>query len=677
MGSVTAHLPPAVVGPRPPCPLRRPWRPSRRRPRGAPGRATALLGRNGAGKSTTMRVLAGVVPPTAGTVAGRRLRRPRPSRSTVKRLIGYCPDVGGLVPRATPWEHLQLAARLRRLGLGGARPATCSSASSSATSRTASPPASATAWVAGSRSCSRRCTSPTSCCSTSRSTASTRSASRPPSSDRRARARGACVLVSTHLRDLASEACGTRWCCAVAPGGDRAAARDGEEGAVPTAASSTEAGSGAPRRGRRLAASLPRSDRLRRRRARLAPSRSPSRGRRRVVPGFVGGLPAPSGWRPLPALPSAFLSVLLAARRRLGGRSGGGRELCRVNRRSPTRSAPDRAPRRARVAPLNLAWLVQSWVVLGRDVLVGAPQGLARRAAASWSGFSLPGGGPGGWEVGSRVSAARGTGVVVVRAAGASALGLSLLVALQVGGLCSTTFGRSALPTTALAESLGGEPTWPLVAEGRLSLLVLLVGRGSPLGARTRPLVRLRLPPREELREWSRACTKARPTPVVRLLGEDLALLRRLRPGRSGARCLRRGLIVLALVTGLVALGGGMRGNELGIFPGLVASGGALLFGVNSWCLDGRGALWRDSLPVSPRLAFCSRALVLWRSCRRDRRCWSRCAPGCRPSPSLARCCAPRWSSRCRSSPRRCVVGGAPVRGGPALGPRDPGPPRR
>ncbi|MGN6722397.1 MAG: ATP-binding cassette domain-containing protein, partial [Marmoricola sp.] len=26
-----------------------------------------------------------------------------------------CPDVGGIVPRATPWEHLQLAARLRRL----------------------------------------------------------------------------------------------------------------------------------------------------------------------------------------------------------------------------------------------------------------------------------------------------------------------------------------------------------------------------------------------------------------------------------------------------------------------------------------------------------------------------------------------------------------------------------
>ncbi|MXG91259.1 ATP-binding cassette domain-containing protein [Nocardioides flavescens] len=78
------------------------------------GQATGLLGRNGAGKSTTMRVLAGVVPPTAGTVvvAGHDVRT---RALEVKRAVGYCPDVGGLVPRATPWEHLQLAARLRRL----------------------------------------------------------------------------------------------------------------------------------------------------------------------------------------------------------------------------------------------------------------------------------------------------------------------------------------------------------------------------------------------------------------------------------------------------------------------------------------------------------------------------------------------------------------------------------
>jgi ABC-2 type transport system ATP-binding protein len=78
------------------------------------GSATALLGRNGAGKSTTIRVLAGVIPPTAGIV---RVCGHDVVRDTVgaKHVTGYCPDVGGLVPRATPWEHLQLAARLRRL----------------------------------------------------------------------------------------------------------------------------------------------------------------------------------------------------------------------------------------------------------------------------------------------------------------------------------------------------------------------------------------------------------------------------------------------------------------------------------------------------------------------------------------------------------------------------------
>ncbi len=82
-----------------------------------PGAATALLGRNGAGKSTTMRVLAGVIPPTEGRVhvAGLDIRT---ETLAVKRVTGYCPDVGGLVPRATPWEHLQLAAKLRRMPTG-------------------------------------------------------------------------------------------------------------------------------------------------------------------------------------------------------------------------------------------------------------------------------------------------------------------------------------------------------------------------------------------------------------------------------------------------------------------------------------------------------------------------------------------------------------------------------
>ena len=76
------------------------------------GSSVALVGRNGAGKSTTMRVLAGVLPPSAGSVvvAGYDAAT---DPAGVRAAVGYCPDVGGLIPRATPWEHLQLAARLR------------------------------------------------------------------------------------------------------------------------------------------------------------------------------------------------------------------------------------------------------------------------------------------------------------------------------------------------------------------------------------------------------------------------------------------------------------------------------------------------------------------------------------------------------------------------------------
>ncbi|GAA0618724.1 ABC transporter ATP-binding protein [Sporichthya brevicatena] len=81
------------------------------------GAAVGLLGRNGAGKSTTLRVLAGALPPTAGHVEVWGVdvgADPFGARA----VVGYCPDVGGLIPRATPWEHLELAARLRRLPAG-------------------------------------------------------------------------------------------------------------------------------------------------------------------------------------------------------------------------------------------------------------------------------------------------------------------------------------------------------------------------------------------------------------------------------------------------------------------------------------------------------------------------------------------------------------------------------
>ena len=61
------------------------------------GGSVALVGRNGAGKSTTLRVLGGVLPPSRGSVlvAGvDAAREPRRARE----VVGYCPDVGGLIP---------------------------------------------------------------------------------------------------------------------------------------------------------------------------------------------------------------------------------------------------------------------------------------------------------------------------------------------------------------------------------------------------------------------------------------------------------------------------------------------------------------------------------------------------------------------------------------------------
>jgi len=83
----------------------------------AAGGSVALVGRNGAGKSSTLRALGGVLPPTRGTVSVAGIdavSEPRRARE----VVGYCPDVGGLIPRATPWEHLQLAAQLRGLAAG-------------------------------------------------------------------------------------------------------------------------------------------------------------------------------------------------------------------------------------------------------------------------------------------------------------------------------------------------------------------------------------------------------------------------------------------------------------------------------------------------------------------------------------------------------------------------------
>jgi branched-chain amino acid transport system ATP-binding protein len=76
------------------------------------GEIVALAGRNGAGKSTTMKAIIGLVPPAAGSIAfeGRRITGLEPYR--VARLgIGYVPEERRIFTDLTVAENLAVGAR--------------------------------------------------------------------------------------------------------------------------------------------------------------------------------------------------------------------------------------------------------------------------------------------------------------------------------------------------------------------------------------------------------------------------------------------------------------------------------------------------------------------------------------------------------------------------------------
>lgn len=87
-----------------------------------PGGMYGLLGTNGAGKTTLMRVLAGVLPPTAGTVrVGGHDLTTRTGRLAVQRRLGYLPQDLGLYPDLSAREFLDYVGLLKGLDDTAAR----------------------------------------------------------------------------------------------------------------------------------------------------------------------------------------------------------------------------------------------------------------------------------------------------------------------------------------------------------------------------------------------------------------------------------------------------------------------------------------------------------------------------------------------------------------------------
>ncbi len=75
------------------------------------GEILGLVGPNGAGKTTTLRAIAGIHPPTSGTVhiAGHDVAR---DGIAAKRLLALIPDEPQLFSTLTVWEHLDFTARV-------------------------------------------------------------------------------------------------------------------------------------------------------------------------------------------------------------------------------------------------------------------------------------------------------------------------------------------------------------------------------------------------------------------------------------------------------------------------------------------------------------------------------------------------------------------------------------
>ena len=280
--------------------------------------------------------------------------------------------------------------------------------------------------------------------------------------------------------------------------------------------------------------------------------------------------------------------------------SGGGRELLPRDQAVAYPVSPTTDHIGALLmAPLNIAWLLQAWGLLGSAAYAFGPGKLAT---------SIP--------------------VVVVWIAAGTALAQGVAWSM---------------------ESVRRGPRGILVMRG-------LVGRGRPVRARTAPqrpahrparpaadgvvrlgwlersVLALRAHGRGRDRHPGRRCrvrhaacalglpadaarrgaSRERGAPAAAVPRSDLlALIRTDRSSVWRAVPMRRGMLVLAIGPGLVAIAGNLPWPTMTVLPGLVASGGALLFGVNIWCLDGRGGLWRESLPVDPSLVFAARAWVL------------------------------------------------------------------
>ncbi len=257
------------------------------------------------------------------------------------------------------------------------------------------------------------------------------------------------------------------------------------------------------------------------------------------------------------------------------------------------------------VMPINLAWVSQLVVVAaatsfavaagGAAALLAVPTVLAYVALVTAAGQAAS------WTVAGLRQTRRGR--AAVWAVAAAALGTVVTVA-RTG---RTTDVLQASPTVDVVTAMvsvaerQAYATWArtTLVLAALATLAVAAGRAACDWA-------VRRPGDKGTHREGRAVRprRARRTAFGTLLAVD-------RAGVWRSAALRRGALVLGLLPGCVAFAIGVDWSTLLLLPGLVASGAALLFGVNAFCLDGGGAVWLATLPHDPRLALRSKAFVI------------------------------------------------------------------
>jgi len=315
------------------------------------------------------------------------------------------------------------------------------------------------------------------------------------------------------------------------------------------------------------------------------------------VPGAGGGDQALSVLTLMPVAFAGFLAVAVVS----AVVSGGGRELLPRDQAAPYPISPTTDHLGALLlAPVNTAWLLQAWLLLGSTAYgVGATWDLvtAQVVVLLWLLVATSIAQVVAWTM--EAIRRRRHGIVLMRCFSVTLLATA--VWLHAQHQLIPVLDRVPTVWLVVGGIDGFSWRWALTVavEVAIALCAVLVGVfPAHLAARRSA--------RDELRVESET-REARPNPRSDLF----ALVRTDRSSVWRTVPMRRGLLVLAIGPGLVAIAGDLPWHAMTILPGLVASGGALLFGVNAWCLDGRGGLWRESLPVSPQAVFTARAVVL------------------------------------------------------------------